>query len=267
MDWTTTAAPRVPTSPFMRSISGVRSFSTHGRLSPLTLGPRSPAPGFRRGCHNRGLGLGQHHDRNRHGCRCRGGRGVALFAESRADKRIAAERAHSDEQLREERARGDVRLAEERRLFQEREQFAEAYAVQVTLIRSYSHGGGEDEAQRLIAAIVNHSGQTITPIEVRFSPDGSSVIPAHKQERLAVDLNLPSDTRLASRFVASAEARTFSDRLTAWDTGMTAETDPIGVQRLTDPRVIVRWTDRWGTRWEYKRGDVGMVDDSAQWAT
>jgi hypothetical protein len=46
---------------------------------------------------------------------------------------------------------------------------------------------------------------------------------------------------------------------------MTAETDPIGVQRLIDPRVIVRWTDRWRTRWEHKRGDVQPVDESAEW--
>src|SRR6266699_2148258 len=61
--------------------------------------------------------------------------GVALFAEWRADKRLAAERAHSDERLREERACGDARVADERRLFQEREQLAAAYAVQVTLMR------------------------------------------------------------------------------------------------------------------------------------
>ena len=91
------------------------------------------------------------------------------------------------------------------------------------------------------------------------------MIPPHKQERLAVDLNLPPDARVAARFVASAEAQTFSDRLTIWDTGMTAETDPIGVQRLTDPRVIVRWTDRWGTRWEHKRGEVRQIRDGEQW--
>jgi hypothetical protein len=45
------------------------------------------------------------------------------------------------------------------------------------------------------------------------------------------------------------------------------ETDPIDVRHLTDPRVIVRWTDRWETRWEHKRGDVEMVDGSAEWAT
>jgi hypothetical protein len=191
---------------------------------------------------------------------------VALFAEWRAGKRVAAERAHSDQQLREERERSDARLAEERRLFQEQEQFAAAYAVQVTLMRSGPIGQGQDEAQRLIVAIVNHGALTITQIEVRFSPDGKSMTTPRKQERLAVDSNLPSGP-YGAHLVRSAEAETFADRLTPWDTGMTAETDPIGVQHLTDPRVIVRWTDRWGTRWEHKRGDVHPVDESAQWAT
>jgi hypothetical protein len=191
---------------------------------------------------------------------------VALFADWRADKRVAAERAHSDERLREERERSDAQLAEERRLFQKQEQFAAAYAVQVTLMRSGSIGSAKDEAQRLIAAIVNHGAQTITRIEVRFSPDGRGVISARKQERLAVDSGLPGSP-MTARHVRSAEAATFSDRLTPWDHGMTAETDPIGVDHLTDPRVIVRWTDRWGTRWEHKRGDVQTVDESAQWVT
>jgi hypothetical protein len=191
---------------------------------------------------------------------------VALFAEWRAGKRVAAERAHSDEQLREERERSDARLAEERRLFQEQEQFAAAYAVQITLTRSGRIGKGEDEAERLIAAIVNHGPQTITRVEVRFSPDGGSVIPARKQNQLPVDSNLPPNV-LGPHHVMSAEAAASRDRLTPWDTGITAETDSLGVQRLTDPRVIVRWTDRWGTRWEHKRGDVHPVDESAQWAT
>jgi hypothetical protein len=61
--------------------------------------------------------------------------GVALFAEWRADKRLASERAHSDEQLREERAHSAAQIAQERHIAQEREQFAEAYAVQITLMR------------------------------------------------------------------------------------------------------------------------------------
>jgi hypothetical protein len=29
--------------------------------------------------------------------------------------------------------------------------------------------------------------------------------------------------------------------------------------------VIVRWTDRWGTRWENKNGEVNQIDKDADW--
>jgi hypothetical protein len=187
--------------------------------------------------------------------------GVALYTERRAGVRLRAEQERSDRLVREERELGDARLAEERRIAQEREQFAAAYAVQVTFwLRGY-----------LTAAIVNHSAQTITRIEVRFSPDGSSVIPPSRQERLILDTGLPGSLQLArlmgdypqlGQFLESAGAA-FPDTLTPWDAGMFAQAHEIA--GLPDPRVIVRWIDRWGTRWEYKRSDVRMIDESAPW--
>src|ERR1700753_787082 len=58
--------------------------------------------------------------------------GIALWSERRTTKRLADEHARSDRQLAEERALGAARIAEERSLAREREQLAEAYAVQVT---------------------------------------------------------------------------------------------------------------------------------------
>jgi hypothetical protein len=190
---------------------------------------------------------------------------VAFYTERQADKRMRDERKHSEKRLREERERSDTRLAEERQLFQDREQFAAACAVQVTLMRGFVQSKGEDEAQQLIAVVVNHGTQTITRIVVRFSPDGESVAPARQRERLHAELNLPAEARVAQRFGPSAERGPFADRLTPWDMGITAETDLIKVRRLTEPRVTVRWTDGWGTRWQHKRGDVKKVDESAKW--
>jgi hypothetical protein len=178
--------------------------------------------------------------------------GVALFAEWRAGKRVAAERARGDKQLREER-----------RIALERDQFAEAYAVQVMLLKS--RGAGEDEAQRLIATIVNHGTQTITQIEARFSPDGNNVITPQRQGLLPVRPDVAALVRDLPEFVWLADAGVFPDRLTPWDTGMLIETDLIGAQLLPNPRVMVRWTDRWGTRWEYKGGELRPVDESTQW--
>jgi hypothetical protein len=190
--------------------------------------------------------------------------GVALFAEWRSDKRLRAEHARSDKMLAEERALSEARLREERQLFQGREQLAEAYAVQVVLMKRATD---QADANRLVALIVNHGSQTITQIEARFSPAGQGVISHHKQTRIPGHYNLPPELVVGQPFEAPAEAASYGDRLTPWDTGMSIETDVIGVQRLTDPRAIVRWTDRWGTRWEHKRGEVCAVDHGATWST
>jgi hypothetical protein len=188
--------------------------------------------------------------------------GIAFFTERRSDKRLGAEHARSDKMLAEERALSEARLREERQLLQDREQLAEAYAVQVVLMRGPSESR---EAHSLAAIIVNHGSYTITQIEARFSPDGQSVISHRRQVRIPGYSNLPPELT-DPVFDQPAEAASYGDRLTPWDTGMSIATDEIGVQRLTDPRVIVRWTDRWGTRWEHKRGEIQKVADGAPWS-
>src|SRR5262249_52370744 len=113
--------------------------------------------------------------------------GVALFTEWRIGKRLRAERERSDKQLAEERALSEGRLREERKLFQDREQLAEAYAVQVVLTKKIV---GVD-AESLVAFIFNRGSQTITQIEARFSPDSQQVISHHRQVRLSDQSNLP----------------------------------------------------------------------------
>jgi hypothetical protein len=48
-------------------------------------------------------------------------------------------------------------------------------------------------------------------------------------------------------------------------TGMWFETDDVRVQNLASPYPVVRWTDRWGTRWEHKRGNVQQIQEDAAW--
>ena len=184
--------------------------------------------------------------------------GVALYAQWRSDKRLRAEHERSDRMLAEERALSAASLREERQLFQDRDQFAEAYAVQVVLAR---RAGQSKEANRLVAKVDNHGNQTITRVEARFSPDGMNVITHRRQIRLPGHTNLPDQLKLEPPFEKAAEVATHGHWLTPWDTGMSIETDDIGVQRLRDPRVIVRWTDRWGTRWEHRRGVVQKITE------
>jgi hypothetical protein len=39
-----------------------------------------------------------------------------------------------------------------------------------------------------------------------------------------------------------------------------------GCGALTDPRVIVRWTDHSETRWEHQRGVVRRIKADAEWS-
>ena len=54
--------------------------------------------------------------------------------------------------------------------------------------------------------------------------------------------------------------------LTPWNAGVRFESDEIHTQHLSGPYPIVRWTDRWGTRWEHKRGVMRQIRDGEQWA-
>lgn len=178
-----------------------------------------------------------------------------------ADERLRTQMEHSDQQLQHEREAADARLQEEHRIAREREQLNQAYALQVVLMKAFAD---TPEARRLVVNIVNHGMQTITRIEARFTPDGRSVIPPHRQVRVpGQQLALPPE--LTSMFEESAEGPSYGDTLTPYDAGMSIETDLIGVDRLTDPMAMVRWTDRWGTRWENKHGDVRQIEENERW--
>lgn len=37
------------------------------------------------------------------------------------------------------------------------------------------------------------------------------------------------------------------------------------VQHLKSPYPLVRWTDRWGQRWEHRLGEVRRIPDDEPW--
>jgi hypothetical protein len=141
-----------------------------------------------------------------------------VLAEERAlaDRRLAGQRAHSDAQLAEERAAADRRLAEEiraadKRLAEERqaeldrEQWAEAYLVQVTPARVgvvTTPGQISSEVERPLVIVVNH---------------GRYVLVGDGQPPLAVPHRPPPGwasqslhTSAASRFASAATSRALS---------------------------------------------------------
>jgi hypothetical protein len=211
--------------------------------------------------------------------------GIALWTERRSDRRIKEERARSDRVLAEqqaqartaiedERAYGRAQLEEERRIARDREQLAQAYAVQVVLAQANgkstgvtSHGDlAPSETKQLAVMIVNRGLYTITRVEAQFCL-GNAMIPHHRFQRMASLDTVPAALRAHLPLVSYQPAPEISLHgvLTPFDTGIRFETDQIHERHLVSPYPVVRWTDQWGTRWEHKRGVVHRIRDEDPW--
>jgi hypothetical protein len=215
--------------------------------------------------------------------------GIALWTEQRSDKRITAEhrrtgglireereraaatladqREHEKSALEDERARGRKLLEEERRLSLEREQLAQAYAVQV-LLAQLPHPNATDAAtgetlptRQLLAGIVNRSAYTVTRIQVRFCLGGSTMV-SHREVAQLPSPSTPDALRTGPWPCPDPAMRGI---LTPFDGGLQFETEAISERDLADPYALARWTDHWGTRWEHKRGVVRIIRDDMTW--
>jgi hypothetical protein len=181
----------------------------------------------------------------------------------RHDKELAEERAHSEQQVAREQEFSRAQIEEERRLSREREQLAEAYAVQVSQAEQPS---GTPETRALFTIVVNRGSYTITRIEAQFhlNTDGNgSLTTAHQTERITSYADL--DERLRRSLSGPPERDAYTGKLTPWDIGMRFRTDSMATRYTVGWYPVVRWNDRWGTRWEHKQGEVRQVADSAIW--
>lgn len=196
--------------------------------------------------------------------------GITVCTEWRSGKRVKEERARSDRAIEGERAHGRVQLEEERRLTRERDQLAEAYAVQVASgEQAVGHGGPvatgegvEAEVKRLAVMVVNHGSFTITGVEAQLCLSGKSMQQYHSYQRVTGFEEIPS--LVTAGFFVSPE-RAVSKVLTPFDGGIRFETADIHKRHLSGPYPVVRWTDHWGTRWEHKGGVVQPVSDDQPW--
>jgi hypothetical protein len=126
-------------------------------------------------------------------------------------------------------------------------------------------GGGhpDDEARTLVLMIANRSKYTITNVEAQFSTNGTNLVGHHRSERLAGLDNLPDVLRAGQPGLIESA---YDNALTPWDAGMRFQTDAIGVRHIAQPYAVVRWTDRWGQRWEHKKGRVRKINDGEKWS-
>ena len=162
----------------------------------------------------------------------------------------------------QDRRHAEALLKDEQDRAQKQEQLDGAYAVQVILGTLSGQTASNADVKQLVAIVVNHARYTVTRVEARFSYDGKSMITPRVSE------SMPSVPKLSGRFAAGwAPMRTpaMQGVLPPRHAGMWFETDDVQVQDLASPYPVVRWTDRWGTRWEHKRGDVRQIQEDAAW--
>jgi hypothetical protein len=201
----------------------------------------------------------------------------------RADKRFTDEQVRHETEVAEERRLADARLKTqqdqseqqfrtEQWRMTEREQYTEAYAVQVTMGEYAAVSGspdeyadpGADEAKRLAALVVNRGRYAITRVTAQFSPEGRSLTSPSRVVRIPISFeSLPQDLR--GDFGPLQDKRGHGDTLAPWDAGMRFESGDVGVQHLAGPYFVVRWVDRWGTNWEHKQGVVQPITEGQQW--
>lgn len=189
--------------------------------------------------------------------------GVALWTDRKAAVRLKAEHDRSDELLAGERKHSAAQIEEERRVTREREQLAEAYAVQVVPAEiPLRFINDEGTGKQLVAIVVNRSAFTITRIEAQFCLDGRSLVSHFAYRRVSGFEELPVELRSATKDSAEHAMRGI---LTPWDLGIRYGTDTINDTSLKSPYPVVRWTDHLGARWEHKRGEVHQVRDDEPW--
>jgi hypothetical protein len=118
----------------------------------------------------------------------------------------------------------------------------------------------------LAAIVVNHGQYTITELDAQLrlaTAGGPSLVAFATSERVpsTEDLHPELVGGMSARFDALLDPR----QLTPWDRGTRFESDPVLTAQLPGSHPVVRWRDRWGTRWEHRLGKVRQITDAEPW--
>jgi hypothetical protein len=127
------------------------------------------------------------------------------------------------------------------------EQLTEANAIQVIF-------GG------MVTIVINRSRYTIVNIEARVSLDNGVLSEVTGQRLLNLD---GIGASLTAGATPKPETVSRPHVLTPWDTGLRLVCESSTSFMGAYP--IVRWTDRWGTRWEHRRGDARPIKSRMPW--
>lgn len=154
------------------------------------------------------------------------------------------------------------RVDDERRSAAEQEQLAEAWAVVSDMSQTVYFVTGKEENTRLLWLTVANVGRfTITRLEARFCLDGSVLTVPAESER-----DTPPLWRGETMMMGLVRQEgAMAGILRAGGEGMRYQSEIIAVSRLKDPYALVRWTDRWGNRWQHRLGEVRRIGNDEEW--
>lgn len=144
------------------------------------------------------------------------------------------------------------RFEDERRHSLEQEQLTEASSVQVNMTQNLWQDKGQ---RRLLLTVSNQGRFTIIHLEARFCTDGRTVVAP-----VGSDRDLPAEYQGKKVMGLIREEGAMAGILRGLGEGMRFGSDPLSLEQLKDPYVLVRWTDRWGTRWEHRLGQVRRIE-------
>lgn len=158
----------------------------------------------------------------------------------------------------QDRRRTDNRLRDERQYAQDREQLAQASAVEV--VPNVSVGGGTG-VSRLTAFVTNLGSYTITQVETQFSCNDETLIPCDEFHIIGTD-GFPGPIQGADLDYGTAYTGILirGKSMQFWSGSIKNE----HLSRTRHP--VVRWTDWLGQRWEHRKGHVCQIDDRTPWS-
>jgi len=194
---------------------------------------------------------------------------VAWWSNRQARRHLAEEREAAGKRLREEITAGDERLRRDHQAAQEREQVAEAYAVQVTPAAMTPEAFGsrtirdpDVPIECPVVVVVNRGHYTITGLQAQLWTGGNARTGYDRTEYFSSRWNVPSQiTQLLSWNRMDMPAGVLAPA----DAGMRYSHDALAVSSLHGCYPAVRWRDHWGTCWEHKQGIVRAIAEDEEW--
>jgi hypothetical protein len=111
-----------------------------------------------------------------------------------------------------------------------------------------------------VAIVVNRGHYTITRLEAQICLSRDTLTSYGKTEHFTSWWTVPQPM---TEGLSGAGRDIYLSTLTPTDLGMRFSSDTVAVRHLIGSYPIVWWMDRWGTRWEHKRGEVRQIKEGS----